>query len=241
MLIFLDVETTGLEKSDKICSIGIIAAGENELISKYELVNEGKKISPKASSINHITNEMIKDKKAFKESDAWKFLQEHNNENSTIVAHNVNFDIKMLLVSGFIWHGKIIDTLRVTKHLIPECEYFSLQFLRYELKLYKDEKIEALKYPLLAQNSEFMAHNALSDALYVKLLYDYLREIKKHDELVELSLTNVLIEKFDFGKYSGRYIEEISMCDRGYLEWMLLNIADLDEDLRYSVNRYLSA
>ncbi len=241
MLIFLDIETTGLEKSDKICSIGIIASGENKLISKYELLNEGKKIPSKASSINHITNEMIKDKPALKESGAWKFLQEHNNEDSTIIAHNVNFDLKMLLASGFVWHGRVIDTLRVTKHLIPECEQFSLQFLRYELKLYKDEKKEALKHSLLEAESEFIAHNALSDALHVKLLYEYLMEMKKHEELVELSSRHVLIEKFDFGKYSGRYIEEISMCDRGYLEWMLTNISDLDEDLKYSVNRYLSA
>jgi len=58
--------------------------------------------------------------------------------------------------------------------------------------------------------------------------------------LVELSFKNVLIQKFGFGKYSGRYIDEISMCDRGYLEWMLGNISDLDEDLRYSIQHYLN-
>jgi len=226
MLIFLDLETTGLESSDKICSIGIIGVDENEIFSKYELVNEGKKIPSKASSINHITNEMIKGKPPLKESEAWKFLEKYNSENSTIIAHNVNFDLKMLLTCGFVWYGKIIDTLRVTKHLIPECEYFSLQFLRYELKLYKKE-------------SEITPHNALSDAFLVKLLYDYLLDIKTHEELIELTFKHVLIEKFDFGKYSGRYIEEISMCDRGYLEWILANITDLDEDLRYSIKRYL--
>lgn len=239
MLIFLDLETTGLERTDKICSIGIIGVIGDEIVSVYELVNEGKKISSKASSINHITNEMIKTKPTLKETEAWKFLQEHNNQESTIIAHNVNFDIKMLLGAGFIWHGKIIDTLRGTKHLIPECEQFSLQFLRYELKLYKDEKKEAQICSL--SDSDYCAHNALGDALYVKLLYNYLREMKSHEELIELSFKNVLIEKFDFGKYSGRYIEEISMCDRGYLEWMLMNIPDLDEDLKYSINRYLSA
>lgn len=226
MLIFLDLETTGLESSDKICSIGIIGSSESKIFSKYELVYEGKKISSKASSVNHITNEMIKGKAALKESEAWEFLKEYNNENSTLVAHNINFDLKMLLSSGFVWHGKIIDTLRATKHLIPECEYFSLQFLRYELKLYKKE-------------GEAAAHNALSDAMHVKLLYEYLLDIKTHDELIELSFKNVLVEKFDFGKYSGRYIEEINMYDKGYLEWVLLNIADLDEDMKYSINRYL--
>ena len=241
MLIFLDVETTGLENSDKICSIGLIGVGENELFSVYELLNEGKKIPPKASSINHVTNEMLQGKPPLKESVAWKFLQENNHEGTTLIAHNVNFDIKMLLASGFVWMGKTIDTLRVTKHLIPECDYFSLQFLRYELKLYKEEKKEALRYAQLQNECDIVPHNALSDALLTKLLYEYLLEIKEHDALVKLTKKNVLIQKLDFGKYSGRYIEEIAMCDRGYLEWMLSNIADLDEDLRYSIERYLSS
>ncbi|MCK9473161.1 3'-5' exonuclease [Sulfurimonas sp.] len=237
MLIFLDLETTGLEASDKICSIGIIGVKGSEVSSIYELVNEGKKIPAKASSINHITNEMIKDKLPFKQSRAWKFLDENNQEDATLIVHNINFDLRMLQALGFIWQGKTIDTLRVTKHLIPECEHFSLQFLRYELKLYKQEQKEALKYAL--HEGVLVPHNALSDALHVKMLYEYLLEIKEHEMLVELSQKNVLIQKFEFGKYSGRFIEEISMCDRGYLEWMLLNITHLDEDLRYSIERYL--
>ncbi|MDT8338333.1 MAG: exonuclease domain-containing protein [Sulfurimonas sp.] len=237
MLIFLDLETTGLETGDKICSIGIIGVLEGEAVSMHELVNEGKKIPPKASSINHITNEMLKDKVPLKESSAWKFLHEHNQEDATLIAHNINFDLKMLESAGFAWHGKTVDTLRVTKHLMPECEGFSLQFLRYELKLYRDEQKEALKYGL--NEGDLTPHNALSDALHVKLLYECLAEIKEHDKLVELSQKNVLMQKFDFGKYSGRHIEEISMRDRGYLEWMLLNIVDLDEDLKYTLKRYL--
>lgn len=240
MLIFLDLETTGLEESDKICSIGLIAVYEDKIISKYDLVNEGKKISSKASSINHITNEMIKSRPKLKECGAWKFLQENNNKNSTIVAHNAGFDLKMLSARGFEWHGEIIDTLRATKHLIPECEHFSLQFLRYELKLYKNEKKEALTCSLSIIENEFIAHNALADALHVKLLYDYLLDIKTHNELIELSFKYVLIEKFDFGKYNGRYIEEISRYDMGYLEWLLANVTDMDEDLKYSINKYLN-
>ncbi|MCK9454532.1 MAG: exonuclease domain-containing protein [Sulfurimonas sp.] len=237
MLIFLDLETTGLDSSDKICSIGIIGVQNTQTTSIYELLNEGKKISSKASSINHITNEMIKGKPMLKQSNAWRFLQEFNNENSTIVAHKAGFDLAMLQASGFTWHGKIVDTLRVTKHLIAECEQFSLQFLRYELKLYRHEQKEALACSI--DETAIVAHSALGDALVVKLLYQYLLEIKDKERLIELTQKYVVMQKFDFGKYSGRYIEEISMVDRGYLEWMLLNIADLDEDLRYTLKRYL--
>lgn len=232
MLIFSDLETTGLEQNDKICSLGIIAVDESEISVKYELINEGKKIPPQASSIHHITNEMIKNKPKIKDSEAYKFLQLHNSENSTLIAHNVKFDLNKLLACGLEWHGKVIDTLRVTKHLIPECERFSLQFLRYELKLYRDEVREALA---CGMNANIVSHNALDDALIVKLLYIYLLDISSHEEMIELSFKNVLLQKLEFGKHAGKYIEEVAMNDRGYLEWMLGNIMDLDEDLRYSI------
>lgn len=238
VLIFLDIETTGLEDIDRICSIGIIVVDSKVVYSEYALVNDGKKISPKASSVNHITNEMIKEKQKFKDTKIYDFLQTHNNESSTIIMHNVKFNLEMLLRSGFSWHGKIIDTKRVTKHLIPECGEFSLQFLRYELKLYLEEKQEISKY-LKNETEHYLISNALYDALVIKLLYRYLLDIKPYENLISLSSKNILIEKFEFGKYSGCYIEEIIMRDRAYIEWMLENINNLDEDLKYTIEYYL--
>ena len=227
MLIFLDVETTGLEVKDRVCSIGIVASKDGDIQTFYELVNDGKKIPSLASSINHITNEMLKDKPKLHDSQAYKFLLKNNKPSTTIVGHNIKFDLEMLKKSGFEFLGEVIDTLRVTKHLIQECEMFSLQFLRYELKLYKEEK------------EKFQSHNALDDARVVKNLYEYLLEMESKQQLAELSFKKVLMNKFSFGKYSGRYIEEIAMRDRGYLEWMLSTIVDLDEDLRYSISYYM--
>jgi len=236
MLIFIDVETTGLEREDKICSIALIIVDEKEMNYKYELLNEGKKIPPQASSIHHLTNEMIKGKSTFKKSETYKFLQENNSGQNTLVAHNIKFDLEKLSSAGLTWKGDVIDTLRVTKHLIAECEFFSLQVLRYELKLYRDEEKEKVA---LGIKDALFAHNALSDALVDKLLFEYLLDMASVDEMKELSFKNVLLKKFDFGKHSGKYIEEVSMNDRGYLEWMLHSVTDLDEDLRYSVQHYL--
>ena len=233
MLIFLDLETTGLEANDTICSIAILDAKNQKYY--YELINEGKKIPPQASSIHHITNEMLKDKPKFQESKIYKFLHDNNHVENTIVAHNVQFCIQKLALAGLIWRGGVIDTLRVTKHLIPECELFSLQVLRYELKLYKQEREEKEFFGI--KNALF-AHNALADAIVVKLLFTYLLELSSEDEMKELSFKNVLLNKFTFGKYKGKYIEEISMNDRGYLEWML-SATDIDEDIKYSINYYL--
>lgn len=227
MIIFLDTQTTGLDAQDKVCSIALIVYDNSEMQEIYELVNEGKKIPPIASSINHITNEMIKDKDILLDTKAYKFLQENNSQSTTIIGHNIKFDLEKLANSGFNFIGEVIDTLRVTKHLIPECEMFGLQFLRYELKLYRDEK------------RDIQAHHSLSDARIIHSLYTYLLDFASHEQMIELSAKKVLMQQFEFGKYSGRYIEEISLVDRGYLEWMLVNILDLDEDLRYSIEYYL--
>jgi len=232
MLIFIDLETTGLESGDKIISIAIVNANTY----KYELINEGKKISAEASSVHHITDEDIKDALAFKMSEIYKYLKENNSVENTLVAHNIKFDLEMLASHGLMWKGGMIDTLRVTKHLIPECELFSLQVLRYELKLYKLEEKLKQQYGI---KDALNAHNALSDALVSKLLFEYLLELADEESMQNLSFKNVLLEKFSFGKYKGRYIEEICLNDNSYARWMLNSATDLDEDIKYSINYYL--
>lgn len=237
MLIFLDLETTGLEDDAKICSISIIAV-ESENIKEvfYEFINEGKKIPPSASAIHHITNEMITNMPSFKESKAYRFLQENNNPQTTIIAHNVEFSRDRLLTAGYEFSGEFIDTMRVTKHLIPECGFFSLQFLRYELKLYKleQEAIMACEYQHAIQ-----LHNTFGDIIVMKLLYHYLLDLADREKMQELTKQNVLLELLPFGKYQAQYIEEIASTDKNYLEWVLANVIDLDDDLRYSINYYL--
>ena len=171
MLIFLDVETTGIEDNDKICSIGIISDSDGIIESKYELINENKKISPKASSVNHLTNEMLIGKVHLAGSEIYAFLNEHNDASTIIIGHNIHFDMKKLSNEGFIFKGSLIDTLRVTKHLVRECESYALQVLRYELKLYRSEEKELMQCGI---ENKVMPHNAISDALVVKLLFTYL-------------------------------------------------------------------
>lgn len=233
MLIFLDLDTTGLEVSDKICSIALIN-DENFFID--ELLNEGKKIPPLASSIHHITNEMIKNRSTFKESEAYSFLFKNNSSENILVGHNIKFHLEKLASAGLVWQGRSIDTLRVSKHLLKECELFALSVLRYELRLYRDEECEVEK---LGYEMACNAHSSFIKAVDVKLLYNYLLDFTTLEQMQELSFKNVLLEKLEFGKYQGRYIEEIAINDRAYLEWMLRNVDDLDEDLKYTIHYYL--
>ena len=232
MLIFIDIETTGVDRDDKICSISIMVDDKIE----YELINDGKKISSKASSINHITNEIIRYSPPFLDSDIYNLLESLNVAENILVAHNIKFIKDIFLHYNFEWIGEVIDTQKVTKHLISEAKEFSLQFLRYELKLYRYEEMELNR---LGLEDKLIAHNAKSDTIITRLLYEYLLGFSTMRDMIMLTNTNILIEKFDFGKYKGAYIEDVARDDINYLRWLMVNVDDLDEDLRYSIEKYL--
>lgn len=229
MLIYLDIETTGLEQNDRICSIGLIVFDEKVEIYK-ELIKPPKKMRPEASAINHITDELLKEKKSFETSQIKEVLEKYNRVETTFVGHNIVFDLLMLEKEGYIFRGVFIDTLKCTRALIQECEQFSLQYLRYELKLYKDEKRLAEELGI-----DLIAHQVLSDALHVRLLHSYLNDIADDEKLKKLSTQPVLLQKLNFGKYKGRFIEEIAMNDGVYLAWVLSSVETLDADMRYSI------
>jgi hypothetical protein len=54
--------------------------------------------------------------------------------------------------------------------------------------------------------------------------------------MVELTITPIFIETFNFGKYKGRKISEIYKEDKGYINWMMDNM-DLDVDLKYTIDK----
>lgn len=232
--VFLDLETTGIEEKDCICELALILEEDGKNRVSTALCKSPKKISKEAMSLHHITNEMIADAQICQQSDTYKLLQECNTEDNILISHNANFNLNMLEKEGFDLSMKRVDTLRCVKALIPECEKFSLQFLRYELNLYKDEAEIAADLGI-----ELCAHRALSDSLHLMLLWKTLLQYATVSQLIEISAKPVLLEKLPFGKYSGRYIEEIVDIDMGYLHWMLENIDDMDEDLQYSIRHHM--
>ena len=232
MLIYLDVETTGLDARDRICALGLILDDGSKIEVYEEYVKPTCKISTEAMAVHHITNEMLQDSAGIESSKVMALLDEYNSVDNTLVVHNINFDLEMLAKEGFIWSGALIDTMKCSKHLIEEIDRFSLQYLRYELGLYKKEQEDAV--PLGIQVT---AHNALSDAFHTRRLHHYLKEIADDDTLMMLTTEPVLIKKLNFGKYKGHYLEEIAMNDVGYLQWLLNQ--EIDEDLEFSIKQNL--
>lgn len=230
MLVYLDTETTGVELKDKICALGIIVDDDVH----YELINPGKKIPPHASAIHHITNEMVKDSPSFSQSLSAKKLENLNVPANILVSHNAPFELSMLQKEGIAWQGQMIDTLKCAKSLMDDLEGYSLQFLRYELRLYREEETVFEKFDL-----SITPHHALSDALHTRMVLEYLLDLADIDQLIGISKSYVLLTRLPFGKYAKKRIEEIALKDPGYLKWMSESLMDMDEDLRYSIDYYL--
>ena len=237
--IMLDTETTGTEEEDRICQLAFIVANKDNFTSYNSLCKPPLPIKLKAMSVHHITEEMVKDKPVFNECEASIKPNEFNTEDNVLIIQNAPFDLKFLKKEGFEWRGGIIDTLRCIRHLKPELESHSLQYLRYALSFYQQEKSIADKLGINIQ-----AHDALGDVVILYLLMKYLvnevdRDIKK---LIELSQKPILYKTITFGnKYKKRVdkYEDIVKKDRQYLEWALNNL-DLDSDVKYSIDYYLN-
>jgi exodeoxyribonuclease X len=218
MLVFLDLKTTGNEQDEKVCAISVLS-GDDYF---FDLVNDGKKIAPEASALHHISNDMIKDKQHFVDTKSFAFLQELN-ENDILVVHDYQFISSVLKSYDLYVSAKIIDTKRVVKHTVSDIERFDLQYLRYELQLLGT--LEAVYKPL-------------EDVVVIKSLFEYLLQSVTKEKMFDFSFEHVLLQKFNFGKYNGRYIEEIVGIDPHYLHWML-SLENLDADLRYTIEYYL--
>ncbi|MEN6481803.1 MAG: 3'-5' exonuclease [Anaerolineaceae bacterium] len=89
--IYLDTETTGLDRSDEIVEISIIDFDGSVLFES--LVRPSKAISPAASQVNHITNEMVKS------ASTWPALWPQVRSilfGRVIGMYNADFDLRMM-------------------------------------------------------------------------------------------------------------------------------------------------
>lgn len=230
-LIFLDTETTGVEETDRLCQV-CYRVGD---IVKTEYFKPPVPVSVKSMSITHITNKMLEDKPAFLGSYFAQELQELLTL-GTLVAHNCQFDCKMLTLEG-IKVERSICTLRVARELdsegvIPE---YNLQYLRYYLDL---------EVPGNAHDAEGDVNvlYAVFQRLLAKVQKQTGSEESALQKMIEISSKPSLYKKFNFGKHKDKQISEVAATDRGYLEWLLkqkLESGDEDEDWIYTLQHYL--
>ena len=193
--------------------------------------------------VHNITPDMIEDKPTCKETQAYKRLLELNIPENYLIIHNAVFDIGMLEKEGFTLNMKLIDTLRCAKHIYADEEAHRLQYFRYKMVLYKEERAEADKLGI-----EVKAHDAIGDVLTLKLFLSELRKSVQEkfvgenpvEKMVALTKEPIFVKSFRFGKYKGKGLLDVAREDAGYLRWMLKSMDTLDADLKYSIEKVLA-
>ena len=239
--LLFDTETTGNSEEDRIIQIGLMIFYGNSHFEYFdELCKAPIDIKIDAMAVHHITPCMIEDKPPCNKLKSFQKIVELNDDSNYLIAHNIEFDLNMLIKEGFEPKYKIIDTLRCARHLFKELPKHSLQYLRYALELYKEEDKAAKEL-----NITIKAHDAISDVLVMKLFLSKLVQKVKEDytninpmeKLVELSNTPVIVETFKFGKYKDKKIAEVVKTGMSYIQWLLNQ--DLDKDLRYTIEKLI--
>ena len=164
--IILDIETSGLDYKEghRIIEIGCVELNRKEVGSYFhQYINPLKTLTEENIKIHGITNEFLEDKPLFEDvaEEFLSFIQ-----NSSIIAHNANFDVGFLnhelkkLSKPQIDKDRVVDTVVIARNRFPG----------QQVNL--DALVKKLKVNTLVDR-EF--HGALKDA---KILTDVYLELQ---------------------------------------------------------------
>lgn len=176
--VIFDFETTGMSPvyGGKICEIGAVKIKGRETLGQLDtLINPQCPITPGATSVNGITDEMVVDAPKIQEI-LPRFLRFI--EGAILVAHNVRFDLSFLAASVYEQRfaplsNPFLDSLTLSRKLYAQYRRHSLDELRQRFQIY---------YP--------GAHRGLGDALTTRdVFWIFLDEIKsRHGDRFEYIL-----------------------------------------------------
>lgn len=221
--ICLDCEMTGLDpQQDRIIEVGLVCFDSNQIYeSKESLVNPECPIPELATSITHITQEMVQDKPTIQLvlPDLIKMIGRH-----IIVGHGVQHDIEMLAIAAdrhgihhTLRQNRFIDTLRLAR-LYGESPINSLEQLRKHFNIPQEG-----------------AHRAMSDVIVNVEVFKHLsKKFKTTEQLFDVLSKPILMATMPLGKHKGRPMKEVPLQ---FLQWMANK--DFDQDLLYSIRTEL--
>jgi len=166
--VFLDTETTGLDRNAEIVEISIIDSDGSVLVDT--LVRPSQPIPAEVTRLHHITNEMVQ------KAQPWPFLWNNIKpalHNRLVVIYNQDFDIRMLKQTH--------DRYKMRWDILPRPFDLMTLYARFHgewdanRRLYRNISLEnagkACNIPLPN------AHRALADTLLTKALLEYLASI----------------------------------------------------------------
>jgi exodeoxyribonuclease X len=241
--LYFDTETTDLQVKD-IVQLAFVTDSDISLNLFFKPLHD---ISVMSMAIHNITPKMVEKYNSFEETILPKENIDPEFKGKTLieylrflaeryiwVAHNAEFDAETLEKKG-IHIPRTICTLKVARNALTEgetdLESYSLQYLRYYLKLYENE-----------DKDHITAHDALSDVYFLRDLFHYIQQNTKltTEQMLLISKQPMIMREMRFGKYSGMTLKEIKKIDREYLEWAADAMDDKPE-LVWNIRRVLDS
>ena len=197
--VFLDTETTGLSIQEDHRIVEIACVETKDLIPTkkifHKLINPERKVAEDASKIHGYTDEMLKEKKKFKDI-ANEFLQFI--EGKKLIIHNASFDVSFLnhelkkINKKTLNIKDVVDSLEIARAKYPGVSN-SLNNLckRFNIDLSKRTK-----------------HNALLDCELLREVYINLTE-QKEPSLNLKERTSFISDTKNFRKSENKYAKII--------------------------------
>jgi len=206
--IILDTETTGLKKPEYI-EVAYLEVDDLNLNVKnqfYQQYKPNKEIDYGAMAVHHIVPSDLAD---CSPTGTFKFPKGVD----YLIGHNIDFDWEVIGKPDV----KRIDTLALSRYLIPECDSHTQSALLYffELSRAKEKLVDA--------------HNALADTKICLAIFRYLLQLicakeiispkdLSFDSVYELSEKARIPTKMPFGKYKGKLIKDVPLS---YKVWLV--------------------
>ncbi len=223
----IDIETTGLDSTyNEIIEISALKIRNSEIIDKYTklvkprqsflanddaldfYIEDGEKvqyIDEFISNLTGITNNMLG-----KSPDLSEVLPTFNAfiGNDILIGHNINFDINFLY-DNYIKYLPIpltndfIDTLRMSRKLLPELEHHRLDDLTKYFEKKSRQEHRALNDCILTNE----IYNELSKLAISKYenVNDFKKQFKKHHSSYKLKANDIVSQNTEFDEEHPLY------------------------------------
>lgn len=252
LMAIVDTETTGDDELAQVMDLAIVTVSA---ISPYPevgrwstLVRPTVPCAIEARATHHITDAMVAEAWTFEEMMQRRGLEEFAGEEVLLVAHNLEFDRRMLVQSlgaggrdDAALPRRGICTYRCARHVWPEAPRHSNQVLRYWLDLDAKADMDLASLP---------PHRALPDAVVTSRILMMLLRERTAEELVTLTTQPFLIPTCNLPKHRDKPWAEVARVDPSYMRWMLSQGSKrkdpatgkdtgFDEDTRYTLMHHL--
>ena len=217
-LIIADSETSGLHNPRPVEIAWVECDHDLNIIHRVEsLIDPECAISPGASGVHGITYDMVADQPTMLEFFTYVQDDPFKDGDVVFIAHNAQFDLPMFRT--YIANlDMTVCTLKLARRIYPDAENHKLQTLRYTFGL-----------------DAGGAHRAMGDVITTHSL---LKQMVKDTGMSFMELAAwvnqpQLVERIGFGKHKGSKLKDLPT---NYINW-LLKEANIDEDLRYSLQQ----